>query len=192
MRRVCTLGYHRAHKVLKLVERSMQLLFEVLLGLAIVFLAYVSINQYVFGQIVLAVVKGSSMEPLLKDRDIVVLEHSSEIELGDIVVYRNDYNELVVHRVVAIIRCVDGRVLYVTKGDNNPYLDTEVLGIARRSSIACYAESVNVISSLNINALSIGKDNIVRGLTDTRIVGKVLEIWGTPLKITGLTILSSG
>jgi len=170
----------------------MQLLFEVLLGLAIVFLAYVSINQYVFGQIVLAVVKGSSMEPLLKDRDIVVLEHSSEIELGDIVVYRNDYNELVVHRVVAIIRCVDGRVLYVTKGDNNPYLDTEVLGIARRSSIACYAESVNVISSLNINALSIGKDNIVRGLTDTRIVGKVLEIWGTPLKITGLTILSSG
>lgn len=192
MRRVCTSNHHKAYRVLKLVEKGMQLLFELSLGLAIVFLIYVSINQYIFGQIVLAVVKGSSMEPLLKDQDIVVLEHNPRIELGNIVVYRNDYNELVVHRVVAIIRCINGEVLYITKGDNNPYLDTEVLGIARKSAIACYAESVSTISGLRIDTLSINEGDIIRGLSPTRIVGKVFEIWGTPLKITGLTILSSG
>ena len=182
----------KVYRAFKLVEKCARLLFELLLSLALIFLIYVSVSQYVFGQIVLAVVRGSSMEPLLRDRDIVMLEHSPKIELGDIVVYRNDYNELVVHRVVAIVYCKDGKVLYITKGDNNPYLDIEIPGIARKSSIKCHAKFVDTILGLNAGIPSISENSVVKGISYSRIVGKVIEVLGYPLKITGLTILSSG
>ena len=182
----------KVYRALRLVEKCIRLLFELSLCLALVFLIYVSVSQYVFGQVVLAIVRGSSMEPLLRDQDIVVIEHSPEIKLGDIIVYRNDYNLLVVHRVVALVHCVDGKVLYITKGDNNPYLDIEILGIAKKSSIKCRAKSVNAILSLGVGMLNISENSVVRGLDYNRIVGKVVEVLGYPLKITGLTILSSG
>lgn len=75
-----------------------------------------------------AVVRGSSMLPLLHEGDIVFLYHVSpeNIKVGDIVVYKSIYGGYIIHRVVKIINTTDG-IFYVTKGDNNP-VDDSILG----------------------------------------------------------------
>ncbi|AFH42367.1 signal peptidase I [Fervidicoccus fontis] len=75
-----------------------------------------------------AVVKGTSMLPLLKEGDIVFLIHKSpdQIKVGDIVVYERLGGGYIIHRVVAIEN-ISGVVYYTTKGDNNP-IDDSALG----------------------------------------------------------------
>ena len=71
----------------------------------------------------IVVVKGTSMLPTLYYGDLVVVHKvpPGEIEVGDIIVYKSEYrNELVIHRVVKIVKAPQcNPVCYVTKGDNN-------------------------------------------------------------------------
>lgn len=71
----------------------------------------------------LAVVRGTSMLPTLREGDVVLLVKAGpdEIEVGDVVVFRAG-PKLIIHRVVEI-RIVGGEHYYVTKGDNNPVED---------------------------------------------------------------------
>ncbi len=73
----------------------------------------------------LAVVRGTSMLPLLREGDIVFLIHKDpeEIKVGDVIVYRSLRGHLIIHRVIEIIR-VGGELEFVTKGDNNPRDDS--------------------------------------------------------------------
>jgi len=88
-------------------------------------LASLSFKEVYGASVSLAVVRGSSMKPLLHEGDIVFVVHKSpsEIKVGDIVVYRSVRGHLIIHRVITVLN-VSGHLEYVTKGDNNPYDDS--------------------------------------------------------------------
>ncbi|MEM3973449.1 MAG: hypothetical protein QW320_03635, partial [Ignisphaera sp.] len=117
----------------------------------------------------------------------MIILPSNNIHLGDIIVFRNDYNELVIHRVVGIINC-SSKTLYVTKGDNNQFVDQATF-ISYRTSIECKKGAIEILHSTNDDfnkniAQAIG-DNY-RGIDTSRIVGKALQINDVVIKITGL------
>ena len=59
-------------------------------------------------------VSGSSMNPVLHDRDTITVRRKDAYEAGDILVFLYKYNELLVHRLLKI---QNGR--YFCKGDNS-------------------------------------------------------------------------
>lgn len=66
-----------------------------------------------------AIVEGSSMAPMLSRGDLAVVRSTSEVSVGDVVLYRDpDLGVEVLHRVTAL---EDGRL--VLKGDSNDFLD---------------------------------------------------------------------
>lgn len=69
-------------------------------------------------------VLSGSMEPVFYPGDIVIVKHKdkSDIQVNDIVTYRDDKGGIVTHR---IIEKVDNG--YITKGDNNNVKDTDIL-----------------------------------------------------------------
>ena len=76
------------------------------------------------GSVDYVITGGNSMEPLLHDGDLAIIRHSDDYEVGDVAAYQSPQMERVVlHRVEAI---EDGR--FVLKGDNNAWLDPELLG----------------------------------------------------------------
>ena len=74
------------------------------------------------------VIVSGSMEPLIKVRDAVIIQRTTEenIKEGDVVTYRalDDayYGILITHRVVNI-ETIDGEKVYITKGDHNETID---------------------------------------------------------------------
>ena len=74
------------------------------------------------------VIVSGSMEPNIKIRDAVVIKRcdADKIKLGDVVTYRSTdesfYVILITHRVVNIEE-KDGKMIYITKGDNNETID---------------------------------------------------------------------
>ena len=166
------------------IERVARITFEIFLLIVVLFLIYANLSQYLFGSVVIAIVRGSSMIPLLKNGDIVLLTPTTNADIGDIIVFKNDRGDLVVHRVIAIIYCDDNRKLYVTKGDNDPIPD--VYDIARRSSVKC-----NIINERVLPGFERYMFKIDRGIPLERVVGKVVEIGNIPVKISGLVLSSS-
>lgn len=60
------------------------------------------------------------MLPVLREGDIVFTYRPSpsEINIGDVIVFRASSNKLIIHRVVDV-KIIGGNYYYVTKGDNN-------------------------------------------------------------------------
>lgn len=102
---------------------------------------------------VVAVVKGNSMLPLLREGDIVFISTTppEDIKPGDIVVFKGTKGNYIIHRVVEVVN-IKGKYYYVTKGDNNQLPDV--------------AEFENN-----------------RGVPYERIVGKVVSLGGSTIKI---------
>jgi len=79
-------------------------------------------------------VRGSSMLPLLHERDRILVSHQlSGVKRGDILVFQQG-DGLVAHRVVSITRSHGSKCVYQTKGDNCTTFDAplsavEVLGL---------------------------------------------------------------
>ena len=82
-----------------------------------------------------------SMSPNINRGDVVIVEKLNEeekdkIEVGDILVYRNN-DRVIVHRVVEKSDSQDGNYTYQTKGDNNDDIDAvviyekDIIGVAR-------------------------------------------------------------
>ncbi len=158
---------------------------NLLLILLLTFLLYVNISYYVFGQVSLAVVNGRSMYPLLHSGDVAIILPFKNIRLGDIIIFRNDADELVIHRVIAILECDNGSKIYITKGDNNPFNDIDS-GIISRKSVSC-----NVTRSYVLKGYEQFVRRTFRGIALSRIVGKVMSIDGNIIKITGLPVPGS-
>jgi signal peptidase len=92
----------------------------------IVLLIAINIISFVSGQSYIAVVSGSSMEPILSTGDVVFIfpvRSPSEIGLGDVIVYKSQGGRYIIHRVINIIS-IGGKTYFITKGDNNPIPDT--------------------------------------------------------------------
>jgi len=66
-------------------------------------------------------IAGHSMSPLIRDGYGVVVEHTGEVGLGDIVICQHQ-GGVMVHRVVRVLHDGDQPV-FVTKGDNSTGLD---------------------------------------------------------------------
>ncbi len=117
-----------------------------------------------------AIVEGASMEPLLHTGDLVLLskKSASEIEVGDIVVFKWG-NRYVIHRVVYKYQSESGEYCFVTKGDNNALPD---LG----DPIRC--------GSIAVSGLGLAS-----GRPYEDIIGVVMEVWGTPVKIPYIGIV---
>ncbi|MET1159971.1 MAG: signal peptidase I [Thermoprotei archaeon] len=72
----------------------------------------------------IAVVRGYSMYPLLREGDLVFAYKPPPyaIREGDIIIYRSVRGALIIHRVVEV-KVIDDKYYYVTKGDNNSLPD---------------------------------------------------------------------
>lgn len=90
----------------------------------------------VFGKAFLTV-RSSSMEPVIRQGDLIVADVLSEDERvdlteGDIITFYTDLNgdgreELNTHRIVAVEHRADGQTYYTTRGENNPTDDAQVV-----------------------------------------------------------------
>ncbi|MGC8953921.1 MAG: signal peptidase I [Desulfurococcus sp.] len=71
----------------------------------------------------LAVVKGYSMLPTLREGDIVIVQKATPeaIRPGDVIIYSTG-GKLIIHRVIKVV-IRNGEYYYVTKGDNNSLPD---------------------------------------------------------------------
>jgi signal peptidase len=73
------------------------------------------------------VIVSGAMEPILHRGDIVEVYHNtSNIQVGDIIIYNATwFPEPVIHRVTAIRKAKNGTNYFIAKGDNNPAQDPE-------------------------------------------------------------------
>ncbi len=77
-------------------------------------------------------VEGNSMLPTYEEGDLVIIygKDVEHIEVGEVIVFRVGFEgapDFVIHRVVAI-KETSGDLYFKTKGDNNPFNDTELWG----------------------------------------------------------------
>lgn len=91
----------------------------------------------------IVILSGSSMTPVLKPGDLVLLyrPHLSEIGLGDIVAYRDAAQTLVIHRVVDKGVDTSGSIYVITKGDSNQGPDDEKIDERNYAGKIYYAVS---------------------------------------------------
>jgi signal peptidase I len=67
----------------------------------------------------------SSMYPTLFPGDLLLLSGKEDLQVGDIIIYRNPYSgKNIVHRIIGIKVDQYGGKRYVTKGDYNAYPDS--------------------------------------------------------------------
>ena len=64
------------------------------------------------------IASGSSMNPEIVEGDILLVSQEKSYKEGDIIVYKNDEDLTVCHRVIS----TDG-IIFVTKGDSNKFTD---------------------------------------------------------------------
>lgn len=97
----------------------------------------------------IAVVRGSSMYPLLREGDIVFSYKPSQdqIRVGDIMIYESVTGKLVIHRVVDI-KIIDNKYYYQTQGDNNQVRDFGEFAGPDRAGIP-YERVKGIVFSIN-------------------------------------------
>jgi signal peptidase I len=67
----------------------------------------------------------SSMYPTLFPGDLLLLSGKENLQVGDVIIYRNPYSgKNIVHRIIGIKIDQHGGMRYVTKGDYNAYPDS--------------------------------------------------------------------
>ncbi len=73
------------------------------------------------GPVTVAATRGISMEPMFSQGDMVFVRRASEVRPGDVILYRSaDTGQRILHRVLS----TSGN-RFITKGDNNDWLDTD-------------------------------------------------------------------
>jgi signal peptidase len=89
------------------------------------------------GAVPLVVVSGRSMLPLFYTGDLVVVfkPDPDDVKVGDVIVYRSLFGNLVIHRVISVVNAPScNPVCFITKGDNN-MLDDAMLGLQPRVGV---------------------------------------------------------
>lgn len=108
-----------------MMYKSREKLTAMLILVLIIVVVIITMKMYL-ADIPVAVVKGNSMLPLLREGDVVFIIKPGpyEIKEGDVIVFWTpDNTTLVIHRVIKVVK-VNNVSYYVTKGDNNPFKDT--------------------------------------------------------------------
>lgn len=106
--------------VIRIILGLCTLLMVGLLILTLVFAYNKANNQITYlGNYTAFFSTGTSMHPVIKDGDLLIVKRSDEYKLNEIIAYLNKQNQIVTHRIVEIN---DG---YYTKGDSNNFIDTQ-------------------------------------------------------------------
>ncbi len=133
----------------------LSVIVDVALFLAVILLAVggsTILNRLTGSSTPLAVVEGTSMLPLLREGDMVVIARKApqEIHVNDIVVYKSvQTGRLIIHRVVGVERVGD-KYYYRIKGDKNWNEDfheyyERVDGILRKAPGVPYERIIGVV-----------------------------------------------
>ncbi|WP_105619238.1 signal peptidase I [Vallitalea okinawensis] len=81
--------------------------------------------NYILGVSLINVTTGG-MEPVIHQGDLIIINnrHINKVDIGDIVIYRPNEDELVTHRIVSK-KIVDGKIIFQLQGDANNFPDLE-------------------------------------------------------------------
>ena len=113
------------------------------------------------------IVELTSMLPTLEDGDMLLLKgvyNTSDIEIGEIIVFYNPrltQPERIVHRIINI-EIIEGKVHYITKGDNNRISDQKpvppemVIGVVTDKLPVFLAEYIKFIDNLIVKTSMVG------------------------------------
>lgn len=71
-------------------------------------------------------IKGNSMQPILKEGDLVVVQPSKFYFFGDLVLFFDCYGKILCHRLLGI-SIEEGKFLFHLKGDASPKKDSPIL-----------------------------------------------------------------
>jgi len=137
---------------------------DILVLAVIISLIVLNTLHAVAGLVVLAVVEGRSMLPMYRSGDIVIVISGTNINVGDVIIYRTCTGKLIIHRVVKILTA-NGTRYYVTKGDGNTWIDYH-----------------NFIDCTTLKPLP--------GIPEDRVIGKVLKVFGIEIKIPYLGLIT--
>lgn len=96
----------------------------------------------------IAVVRGASMYPLLREGDVVFSYRKppESIGVGDVIIYEGSAGKLIIHRVVDV-KVINGEYYYVTKGDNNLMVDIVEFSGPNRAGVP-YERVKGVVASI--------------------------------------------
>ncbi|GAF78966.1 unnamed protein product [marine sediment metagenome] len=142
--------------------------------LLIVFLAYTlswgllfSLQFIVGVEPPLVLVELTSMLPTLKDGDMLLLQgldNSDMIDIDEIIVFYDPGSikpQRIVHRIINV-QIIDGKVHFITKGDNNPIADhlpvplRNVVGVVLGKVPIFLAEYIKFIDSFGVKMSMLG------------------------------------
>ncbi len=113
------------------------------------------------------IVELTSMLPTLEDGDMLLLKgvnNKSAISIGEIIVFYNPrltQPERIVHRIINI-EIIEGKIHYITKGDNNRIADQKpvppenVIGIVAGKLPVFLAEYIKFIDNLVVKTSMVG------------------------------------
>ena len=76
-----------------------------------------------FGKKAFIIISGS-MIPEIQIGDVVIVNDTDAVKIGDVIAFRRD-STVIVHRIVKEMN-INGEVMYQTKGDNNNVEDKEL------------------------------------------------------------------
>ena len=79
-----------------------------------------------FGKKAFVIISGS-MIPEIQIGDVVIINDTNDVKVGDIIAFRRD-STVIVHRIVKEMN-VNGQTMYQTKGDNNNVEDKELVTV---------------------------------------------------------------
>ncbi len=101
-------------------------------------------------------VTGKSMKPFIEDGNIVIIKkvYLKEINIGDLILFKDNYGLPVLHRVISKKKNHNGEIMFITKGDrlvssDDPVIKDKVLGKVVR--IDKYFND-KVIKSINLES----------------------------------------
>lgn len=140
-----------------------------LLGLLLAVGLNIALGIVLATEMPVVTISSASMYPTMGVGDIAVIRGSGEYELGDIIVFRGWEYKPIIHRIVAIVEDIDGKMnverlsgfneeldwekllkngkVYITKGDNNARCD-QCIGRPPVLEKSIYGEAVLTIPYL--------------------------------------------
>ncbi|HDN75720.1 MAG TPA: signal peptidase I [Acidilobales archaeon] len=125
-----------------------------IIDITIFLLFLTSLALILTGNLMLAVVEGTSMEPLLQTGDIVIVTkvNIKDIKPGDVIVYEKYRGTYVIHRVMEV-KVSNGRVIIITKGDNNSYYDPPITSEKIIGKVLAIGDAIVKIPALGFISL---------------------------------------
>lgn len=110
---------------MRLKHKHRKLLIDILIIIGIIaglLLIYLGLRFFLATDTPIVVIASGSMSPALEVGDLAVVQgvSSSDIQIGDMIVFDSPEGVRTIHRVTQMQTLLNGTILFKTKGDANP------------------------------------------------------------------------